>query len=69
MGFAYERRGHEVLITHHHRPAATLRCTAVIAFLAAIESGDDQLVRARATGNYRRGNERAAKNHPRNGGR
>ncbi len=29
------------LITHHHRPAA-LRCTAVIAFLAAIESGDDQ---------------------------
>ena len=35
-------------------------------FLAEVDEGDPQEVMARWTGNYRRGNERTAKNHPRN---
>ncbi len=37
-------------------------------FLAEVESGDAQLVMARWTGAYRFGNERQARNHPRNQG-
>ncbi|MEU7580712.1 hypothetical protein AB0B50_24265 [Streptomyces sp. NPDC041068] len=33
-----------------------------------IESGDPQLVMARWTGNYKHGNERTARSHPRNRG-
>ena len=36
------------------------------AFLAEVERGDPQEVMARWTGHYRHGNERTAKNHPRN---
>jgi len=36
------------------------------AFLAEVEQDDPQEVMARWTGQYRRGNERSAKNHPRN---
>jgi hypothetical protein len=35
-------------------------------FLTAVERGDPQQLMARATGNYKRGNERAGKRHPRN---
>jgi hypothetical protein len=66
-GFDYETRGGEVVITHHGRRATVLRATAAARFLADVEdSGDDQELMARVTGNYRRGNERTAKNHPRN---
>ncbi|EFP58052.1 hypothetical protein HMPREF0321_2359 [Dermacoccus sp. Ellin185] len=34
-----------------------------------VEDGDAQEIMARLTGNYRRGNERQARNHPRNKGR
>ncbi|MDT5026773.1 MAG: hypothetical protein QOE61_3199 [Micromonosporaceae bacterium] len=37
-----------------------------VEFLAAIEQDDPQEAMARWTGNYRRGNKRTAKNHPRN---
>jgi hypothetical protein len=57
-GFRYERRGAEVAIFHHGRRAATLRGEAAIRFLRRIESGDAQQLMARATGNYKRGNER-----------
>ncbi|MEV4620008.1 hypothetical protein AB0J74_15035 [Asanoa sp. NPDC049573] len=65
-GFAYtERADGSVVITHHSRPATTLRGGRAAEFLA--EVGDDpQEVMARWTGNYRHGNERTAKNHPRN---
>ena len=68
-GFDYETRGGEVVISHHGRRATVLRGTAAARFLADVEdaSGDDeQELMARVTGNYRRGNERTAKNHPRN---
>jgi hypothetical protein len=57
-----------VVITHHGRPATTLRGDRAARFLAEVEGGDPQEVMARWTGNYRRGNERTARNHPRNRG-
>ena len=71
-GFAYEARGGEVVVTHHGRRATVLRGAAAARFLADVDDGDtsaDQELMARVTGNYRRGNERTAKNHPRNSGR
>lgn len=65
-GFDYVVRGAEVLISHHGRPATTLRGRRAQEFLEDIESGDPQELMARLTGNYRRGNERTARNHPRN---
>jgi len=54
-----------VLITHHGRRATVLRGPRGEEFLAEVE-GDPQGVMARWTGNYKRGNERQAKQHPRN---
>ena len=69
-GFDYDTRGGEVVITHHGRRATVLRGAAAARFLADVEDGDDaQELMARLTGNYRRGNERTAKDHPRNRGR
>lgn len=65
-GFAYAAYGDEVRITHHGRPAATLRGDTARRFLADVERGDPQGLMARVTGNYRRGNERTARQHPRN---
>ncbi|MGW4461650.1 hypothetical protein [Micromonospora sp. NPDC004704] len=66
-GFAYTTRaGGVVVISHHGRPATTLRGGRAADFLAEVEDGDPQQVMARWTGNYRRGNERTARNHPRN---
>lgn len=67
-GFTYARAGDEVVITHHGRAATTLRGAAAGRFLARVDENPQQLM-ARVTGNYRHGNERAAKDHPRNGGR
>lgn len=68
-GFDYFERGDEVVITHHGRPATTLRGAKAADFLDDVESGDAQELMARLTGNYKRGNERQARNHPRNRGR
>lgn len=71
-GFDYEVQGGEVVISHHGRRATVLRGNAAARFLDDVEGGDetaDQELMARVTGNYRRGNERTAKNHPRNAGR
>ena len=68
-GFDYDVRGTEVVITHHGRRATVLRGPAAARFLDDVEQGDAQELMARVTGNYRRGNERTAKNHPRNAGR
>lgn len=65
-GFAYAVRADgSVLITHHGRQAAVLRGTRAQQFLEAAEV-DSQAAMARWTGNYKRGNERAARRHPRN---
>lgn len=66
-----------MLITHHGRRATVLRGQRAAEFLAEVGAdgpdepsadadADAQLVMARWTGNYRRGNERTARDHPRN---
>lgn len=65
-GFEYTTRGSEVVITHHRARATILRGASAVTFLAEVEQGDPQLLMARVTGNYRRGNERTARQHPRN---
>ena len=66
-GFEYRvRKDGDVVIHHHGRQATVLRGTAAARFLADVERRDPQEVMARATGNYRRGNERTAPAHPRN---
>lgn len=66
-GFAYDvGRGGEVWITHHGRPAGTLRGAAAARFLRAVEDDDPQELMARLTGDYKHGNERLGKDHPRN---
>jgi hypothetical protein len=68
-GFDYAVRADgSVVITHRSRPATTLRGDRAAQFLAEVDE-DPQEVMARWTGNYRRGNERTAKQHPRNRGR
>ncbi|MBL0174384.1 MAG: hypothetical protein IPP94_03795 [Ignavibacteria bacterium] len=59
----------DVEILHHGRLATTLRNAAAAAFLVDVDAGADpdaQQLMARVTGNYRRGNERLARKHPRN---
>ncbi|MFD8864257.1 MULTISPECIES: hypothetical protein [unclassified Streptomyces] len=66
-GFAYRQRGDgSVVITHNGRAAATLRGARAAQFIGEAEAGDPQEVMARWTGSYRRGNERTARDHPRN---
>ena len=60
-GFDFQRRGAEVLITHHGRTATTLRGRRAADFLQDVQTGDPQELMARLTGNYKHGNERAAK--------
>jgi hypothetical protein len=70
LGFLFvARRGGEVVITHRGTLAATLRGDRAQAFLADMDGLDpasQQQEMARLTGNYKRGNERLAKKHPRN---
>lgn len=64
--FEFQVRGEDVVIRHHGKTATVLRGARAQEFLTQVEQGDAQLLMARVTGNYRRGNERAAKQHPRN---
>jgi hypothetical protein len=66
-GFEYSIRADgSVLIRHRGRTATTVRGGRAAEFLAEVERDDPQQVMARWTGQYRRGNERTAKHHPRN---
>jgi hypothetical protein len=65
-GFRFSRQGDEVVITHNGRVAATLRGRAAARFRDDLGGADSQAKKSRATGNYKRGNERQARNHPRN---
>ncbi len=65
-GFEWVVRGKEVVISHHGRVAAVLRGEKARQFVHEAETSDAQLLMARLTGNYKRGNERTAKSHPRN---
>ncbi|MEV3936216.1 hypothetical protein AB0K52_09600 [Glycomyces sp. NPDC049804] len=69
-GFSYRQRGDgTVVIIHRGKAAATLRGARAAKFLGEITAGDEQLVMARWTGAYKFGNERQARQHPRNQGR
>lgn len=69
-GFEFRVNGDgSIRITHRGRPAGTLRGATAAAFLEDAMSGDPQELMARVTGNYRHGNERLARAHPRNRGR
>lgn len=56
----------EVTIRHHGRHATTLRGRRAADFLEDVAGGSEQELMARVTGNYKRGNERIARQHPRN---
>ena len=70
LGFSYdEEAGSEVKIFHKGRFATVLRNLAATKFLAemlVISFSEQQQMMARVTGNYKRGNERNARKHPRN---
>lgn len=70
LGFTYRRRKNDDLeILHLGRLASTLRGQDARDFIAELEIGsedDAQQLMARITGNYKRGNERLASQHPRN---
>ena len=70
LGFSYRsRKNGDVEILHHGRVASTLRGNDAADFLAEAEASEEdkaQQLMARVTGNYKRGNERLASQHPRN---
>ena len=66
IGFEFSQRGDAVVITHRGRKAATLRGGTARRFLEDVQHEDPQQVMARATGQYKRGNERLSRDHPRN---
>lgn len=66
-GFVWSRRKNgDVVIEHHGRRAATLRGQRAQEFLDDVALADEQDLMARLTGNYKRGNERESRDHPRN---
>jgi len=70
LGFTYQiKKDGEVIINRNGKYAITLRGTKALEFIDNISTylpDDSQLYMARITGNYKRGNERNARNHPRN---
>ncbi len=70
LGFTYRSKADtEVVIFHFGKRATVLRKDKSRRFLSdmdALDFAGQQQEMARLTGNYRRGNERVAKTHPRN---
>lgn len=70
LGFTYRlRKNGDVEILRHGRQASMLRGAKAKGFIAEVEAAspaEAQQRMARLTGNYKRGNERTASNHPRN---
>jgi hypothetical protein len=70
LGFTWrQRKNGDVEVLHRGRLATTLRGTDAAEFLAEATATtllDLQPLMARITGNYKRGNERQAAQHPRN---
>jgi hypothetical protein len=59
IGFSYtQRKNGDVVISHHHRITTVLRGQKARAFLVKLADKDGQELMARATGNYKRGNEK-----------
>lgn len=65
LGFEYTtRKSGEVVISRRGVSVTTIRGKAAAKFLTDVSRGDPQQVMARATGNYKHGNERAARRPP-----
>lgn len=70
LGFTFKRaKNGDVKISHRGKPASTLRAEKAQWFwedMTHLNDAAQQQEMARITGNYKRGNERKARNHPRN---
>ncbi len=69
LGFSFKVYRDEFHLFHHDKKAVVLRGEQAREFKEALELGDFsdlQQLMARLTGNFKRGNERLAKNHVRN---
>lgn len=69
LGFTYTQFKEEVHIYHNGIKAITLRgnkAREIIEEFSYSDFASQQQMMARLTGNYKKGNERQAKNHPRN---
>lgn len=70
LGFSYcQNKNGDVSIERQGRSVTTLRARAALDFIDEIEgldTSEQQQLMARVTGNYKRGNERLASEHPRN---
>jgi hypothetical protein len=70
LGFTWrQRKNGDVELLHRGRLATTLRGADAADFLGEVQAASDedaQQLMARVTGNYKRGNERLATQHPRN---
>lgn len=69
LGFTVKEKSGEYTIFHNGRKATTLRGTKAADFsydLKELSFSELQQLMARLTGNYKHGNERVARNHPRN---
>ncbi len=73
LGFTYEvRRNGDLEIARHGVAVVSVRGRPAAELAARLERATPEQVQqllARATGNYKRGNERSASAHPRNRGR
>ena len=69
LGFKFRDKGNEISIFHNGKLATTLRGNRSDTFrfdVSELSFPEQQQLMARLTGNYKHGNERTAKNHPRN---
>ncbi len=69
LGFTFKEKSGEVTIFHGNRKATTLRNNKAHDFLDDVDQlsfAELQQLMARLTGNYKHGNEKLARNHPRN---
>ena len=69
LGFRFQESKGSYVIRHQGRVATTLRGRKAEEFsldVAELSFAEQQQLMARLTGNYKRGNERTARSHPRN---
>jgi c-di-AMP phosphodiesterase-like protein len=70
LGFRFRKnKNGEIVVTRNGSTVTTLRNADAADFLSEAEGTDafsQQQLMARITGNYKRGNEKLASNHPRN---
>lgn len=69
LGFTYIKQNNEYLILHHGKRATVLRGNKAKEFqddMNTLGNNEQQQLMDRLTGNYKHGNERIGKNHPRN---